>query len=155
MRLRGLSCSDEDIHKLISWTTRKDYPTWIGISLPIKDSVGTDYHEIQFWEDPAEPIQFAHAAPGVYDWLINGFRARSATVHNLPIGMPETFQSLSVITYRTGKAGYILFTLLDSFANSLRDHPVKVEVEYECGYTRIGMGEEVQSRPGDDSGGRN
>jgi hypothetical protein len=54
--------------------------------------------------------------------------------------MPETFQNLSVVAYRTGKAGYILFTPLDSFANSLRDQPVKVEVEYEWGYTRIGMG---------------
>jgi hypothetical protein len=96
---------------------------------------------IQFWEDPAEPIQFAHTAIGVYDWLTNRFRASSTTAHSLPSGMHEIFKNLSVVAYRTGKAGYILFTLLDSFANSLRDQPVKVEVENEWGYTRIGMGD--------------
>jgi hypothetical protein len=45
--------------------------------------------------------------------------------------MPEVFEVLSVITYRNGKAGYIVFTLLDSFADGLRDQPVKVEVEYQ------------------------
>jgi hypothetical protein len=140
LRLRGLSCSDEDTHKLVSWATRKDYPTWIGISLPIKNWVGEDYHEIQFWEDTAEPIQFAHTAIGAYDWLMNRFRSRAAN-QMLPIGMPDKFENLSVVMYRTGKAGYILFTLLDSFASSLRDQPVKVEVNYQWGYTRLGMGD--------------
>jgi hypothetical protein len=54
--------------------------------------------------------------------------------------MPEIFENLSVVTYRTGNAGYILFTLIDSFADSLRDQPVKVEVSYQWGYTRLGMG---------------
>jgi hypothetical protein len=36
-RLRGISCTDADLHTLISWTTRKNYPTLIGISLPIKN----------------------------------------------------------------------------------------------------------------------
>jgi hypothetical protein len=117
---------EEDVHSLISWTTRKDYPTWIGISLPIRDFVGTDYHEIQFWEDPAEPIQFPHTIQGVYDWLTARLRERSGNANRLPIGMPEAFENLSVVTYRTGKEGPILFTLLNSFANSLRDQPVKV-----------------------------
>jgi hypothetical protein len=55
--------------------------------------------------------------------------------------MPEMFEEMSVVTRRNGKAGHILFTLLNSFANSLRDDPVKVEVEYHGGYTRIGMGD--------------
>jgi hypothetical protein len=68
-RLRGISCSDAAIHTLVSWTTRKDYPTFVGISLPIQDWVGQDFHEIQFWEDAIEPIQFSHTAIGVYEWL--------------------------------------------------------------------------------------
>jgi hypothetical protein len=59
----------------------------------------------------------------------------------LPIEMPDKIENLSVVMYRTGKAGYILFTLLDSFAPSLRDQPVKVEVNHRGGYTRFGMGD--------------
>jgi hypothetical protein len=55
--------------------------------------------------------------------------------------MPESFGNLSVVTYRTREAGYILFTLLDSFADSLKNQPVKVGVTYQWGYTRIGMGD--------------
>jgi hypothetical protein len=140
LRLRGLSCSDEDIHKLISWTTRKDYQTLIGISLPIKNWVGDEYHEIQFWEDTIDQIQFDHTAVGAYDWLVNRFRSRAAN-QTLPMGMPDKFENLSVVMYRTGKAGYILFTLLDSFASSLRDQTVKIEVNDRGGYTSLGMGD--------------
>jgi hypothetical protein len=35
--LRGWTQKDEAVHKLISWTTRRDYPTHIGISLEIPD----------------------------------------------------------------------------------------------------------------------
>jgi hypothetical protein len=93
LRLRGVSCSDGDIHALNSWTTRKDHPTWIGISLPIKDWVGGDYHEIQVWEDPAEPIQIAHTAVGVYDWLTNRMRSRGC----MPTGMPVVFEDLPTV----------------------------------------------------------
>jgi hypothetical protein len=146
LRLRGISCTDEEIHKLIAWTTRKDFTTWIGISLPIKNFVGEDYHEIQFWEDPAEPIQFEHTAQMVYEWPIFRIRERPGSFNRLPIGMPEAFENLSVVTYRTGNAGYILFTLFDSFADSLRNQPTKVEVCYQWGYTRIGMGDRYTLR---------
>jgi hypothetical protein len=117
-KLRGTAVIVPGIHSLISWTTRKDCPTWIGISLPVKDWVGTDYHETQFWEEPTEPIQFEHTPEGTYDWLTNRMRERSAgNGGRLPIGMPETFEGLSVISYRNGKAGYIVFTLLNSFAH--------------------------------------
>jgi hypothetical protein len=36
-RLRGTLKSDEEVFKLTAWTTRKDYPTNVGISLPIRD----------------------------------------------------------------------------------------------------------------------
>jgi hypothetical protein len=60
--------------------------------------------------------------------------------------MPEIFEGLSVITNRNGKAGHILFTLIDSFASSLRDQPVEVEVEYRWGYARLGMGDSYTLR---------
>jgi hypothetical protein len=67
---------DQGIHGLISWTTRKDYPTSISISPPVKDWVGTDYHEIQFWEETVDPIQFEHTLTDAYNWLTNGMRER-------------------------------------------------------------------------------
>jgi hypothetical protein len=48
LRLRGQLSPDEAVHKLVSWTCLEDYPMIIGISLPIKDWVGEEYHEIQF-----------------------------------------------------------------------------------------------------------
>jgi hypothetical protein len=102
--------------------------------------------EIQFWEDTIEPIQFSHAAIGFYEWLKTRMMERSGDERRLPEGMPEMFEEMSVVTRRNGKASYILFTLLNSFANSLRDQPVKVEVEYHGGYTRIGMGDRYTLR---------
>jgi hypothetical protein len=78
MRLRGLSCCDEELHKTISWTTLKDYPTLIGISLPIKDWGGEDFREIQFWEDTIDPIQFLDTPVATYDWLMTRLRSRAA-----------------------------------------------------------------------------
>jgi hypothetical protein len=72
-QLRGTFGIDQKIHKLISWTTRKDYPTVIGISLPMKNWVGNEYHEIQFWEEVSEPIQFSHTAVATLQWLITRF----------------------------------------------------------------------------------
>jgi hypothetical protein len=71
---------------------------------------------------------------------------RSGKENRTPAGMPESFEEMSVITRRDGKAGYILFILLNSFADSLRDQPVKIEVEYRGGYTRIGMGDRYRLR---------
>jgi hypothetical protein len=55
--IRGTFKGDEEVHKLMAWTTRKDYPTLVGVSLPVKDWLSQDYHEIQFWEETTEPIQ--------------------------------------------------------------------------------------------------
>jgi hypothetical protein len=55
--------------------------------------------------------------------------------------MPDTFENLSVRIYRDGKAGYILFELLDSFATSLMDMPCRINLEYEYGYASLGFGE--------------
>jgi hypothetical protein len=59
----------------------------------------------------------------------------------LPSGMPDTCENLSVRTYRDGKAGYILFEQLDSFTMSLTDMPCRIHMEYEYGFTRLGIGE--------------
>jgi hypothetical protein len=123
-KLRGTSSADDEIHKLVSWTTRKDYPTMVGISLPIKNWVGEDYHPIQFWEETTEPIgALDNPAADMYVWLISRLRERSQS-QSIPIGMPEIFSDLSVQTSRTGEAGYILYEPLDSLAgritNSIR-----------------------------------
>jgi hypothetical protein len=75
-RLRGVARVNEGVHSLVSWTTRKDYPILIGISLPVKDWVGTDYHEIQFWEETVEPILCEHTPTDAYKWLVNRMRER-------------------------------------------------------------------------------
>jgi hypothetical protein len=54
--LHGTFKIDEEVYKLAAWTTRKDCPTHVGISLPIRDWVGEDYHEVQFWEQVSEPV---------------------------------------------------------------------------------------------------
>jgi hypothetical protein len=47
---RGWAKKDEEVHRLIGWPTLKDYPTHVGISLEVPDCVGSETHEIQFWE---------------------------------------------------------------------------------------------------------
>jgi hypothetical protein len=143
LMLRGESDPDVEVHKLLGWTFRKDYPTVIGISLPIKDWVGEEFHEIQFWEETREPMgEFQNPAAGVYIWLTERLRERSQMgVARLPQGMPETFTGITVKTYRTGKAGYILFELLDNCASSMEDQPIRVQISYEYGHARVGIGD--------------
>jgi hypothetical protein len=140
-RLRGTQQTDEEICKLIAWTTRKDYPTNVGISLPTRNWVGEDYHAIQFWEDVEEPIHTSeqHAA-AMYAWICERLAGRSQA-SRLPTGMPDTFQNLSVRTYKDAKAGYILYEPLDSLADNLTDIPVKAQIEYHNGYAKLGMGD--------------
>jgi hypothetical protein len=38
LRVRGEAMRNEEVHKMVSWTTRKNYPIWVGISLPIPQS---------------------------------------------------------------------------------------------------------------------
>jgi hypothetical protein len=70
LRLRGEAQKDEEVFKLIAWTTRKDYQTLIGISLPIDDPVGGDCHEGQLREEVDEPILITEKhAEKIYNWL--------------------------------------------------------------------------------------
>jgi hypothetical protein len=123
-----------------------DYGTLVGIALPTKNWVGEDYHVIQFWQETYEPIQtMEHPAAEMYIWLISRMHERAQSQF-LPIGMPETFTNLSIRAYRTGKAGYILYEPLDSLSGELIEMPVRVEIEYDYSYTKLGMGESHTQR---------
>jgi hypothetical protein len=108
LRLRVLAKANEEVHKLLSWTCRKDYPLVIGISLTLRDWVGDEFHEIQFWEETTEPFTTENPATDVHNWLLERFRARLVSENQGgPRGMPETFEGLTVTASKTGKAGYI------------------------------------------------
>jgi hypothetical protein len=140
-RLRGQASPDEEVHELLSWTCLEDYPMIIGISLPIKDWVGEEYHEIQFWEEATDLPSMEHPAGETYTWLLERFRSRSVMGGGgIPRGMPETFEGLTVRTHRMGKAGYIIYELENSFARRLEDQPIQAQITYEDGHARLGMG---------------
>jgi hypothetical protein len=134
--LRGAK-KDEAVHKLISWTTLKDYPTHVGISLEIRNWVSPDSHEIQYWETTTflPPIC---SAEEMCNWFVETLLSRSRS-HSLPSGMPPAFTGLEAQTWRTGDSGRILFTPEESFAESMKDQTSMVQIEYGSGYARFGM----------------
>jgi hypothetical protein len=136
-RLRGWSEKDEAFHKILSWTTRKDYPTHIGISLEIQDQVGKNTHEIQFWEKATFLPPIGSGAE-LYNWLVETIRERSRT-SSLPRGMPETFEGIEVHAQRWGNGGYIKFTHQDNLAASMDNQPNIVQLVYGTGYGMFGM----------------
>jgi hypothetical protein len=76
----------------------------------------------------------------MFNWLADRLRGRAE--HGiLPKRMPVSLEGLSVKAYRDGKAGYILFELLDNMAMSLTDMPCRAQIEYEYGYARLGIGD--------------
>jgi hypothetical protein len=129
----------EAVHKLISWTTLKDCPTHAGISLESRNWVGPDSHEVQYWETTTflPPIG---SAEEMYNWFVETLLSRSRS-HSLPSGIPPAFTGLEVQTWRTGDSGRILFTPEESFAESMKDQPNMVQIEYGFGYARFGMGD--------------
>jgi hypothetical protein len=135
----GWTRKDEAVHKLISWTTFKDYPTQIGISLEVPDWVGSDTHEIQYWEEATflPPISSAAEA---YQWLMETLANRS-NQRRLPRGMPPMFECIEVSTERTGPNGRILFSLDTSMVSTVQSMPNMVQIEYGSGYARVGMGD--------------
>jgi hypothetical protein len=77
-KLRGTAKVDEEVHRLVSWTTLNDYGTLVGIALPIKNWVGEDYHVIQFWEETSEAIgAMGHPAAEIYAWLVSRMYERA------------------------------------------------------------------------------
>jgi hypothetical protein len=148
LRLRDTAMMDEEVGRLTASTTRKDSPTLDGIALPIQDWVGEDLHVIQFWEETVDPIPIMeYPAAEMYDWLTMRLRERSQTeARNLPTGMPVTFTGLSVKAYRDGRSGYTLHEPLDSPAVNLTGQPVRIQIEYEYGFAKLGMGDRYTLR---------
>jgi hypothetical protein len=141
MRIRGTAMRGEMVHKEISWTTRKGYKLWIGVSLQINNPVGEHYHEGRLWEEcPEDPIIEANQAEEVCNWLCEKLKERSFTKDILPPEMPFHAEEVSVQTWRDGKSGYIMYTPLDSLVDEpMKDMDVQVRVEYEGGYMEVGM----------------
>jgi hypothetical protein len=139
--LRGTAMMNEEVGKLIAWTTRKDYPTLVGISLPIRDWVGEDYNGIQFWEETTKPIPIMeYPAAGMFQWLSDRLRGRAE--HGILIsGMLEMLTGLSFKAYRNGQAGFVLTESLDSLAGNMTDMPSRVQIEYPYGHAKLGIGE--------------
>jgi hypothetical protein len=137
--MRGETAKDEEIHRMIGWTTRKDYPLMVGISLPIADQSFDGAHEAQLWEETNENWIFdANHAAKAYQWLGERFLSRS--MHRLPpTGMPESISELTITTWKDGKAGYILFTPIDMIATKMADSETRALIEYEFGYMQEGV----------------
>jgi hypothetical protein len=101
-RIRGWSKCDQAVHSVMSWTTRKCYPTQVGISLGNADMVGGEMHEIQLWEERQDLPIIMSGAKWMSQWLIDELEKRSAN-GLLPTGMPPTFTGIEVKTKKTGK----------------------------------------------------
>jgi hypothetical protein len=115
LRLRGEAMRDDEVHAMISWTTREDYPLRIGISLPIQNPVGIELHEVQLWEETGEQWILAEKhAEYVYTWVLNRLACRSSA-RSLPLGMPEDIDEITV--ERTAKLD--IFCLLRTPASRL------------------------------------
>jgi hypothetical protein len=141
LSLRGEAQEKEEVHRILSWTTRKDYQLLVGISFPIQDPVGGDYHEAQLWEEIAEELMFGDKqALGMYVWLSHRLCSRSTT-RALPAGKPDMVDDDAVETSRDDKAGYILFTPRDRLDTAMKNQPVLAVIEYEYGHMKARMGE--------------
>jgi hypothetical protein len=47
--VRGIAEADHEVHKVVSWATRKEYEIYVGVSLPVPDAILDASHEIQYW----------------------------------------------------------------------------------------------------------
>jgi hypothetical protein len=133
---------------MISCTTLESFPIRVGISLPIQNPINSELHEAKLWEELSSTDEWVieeNHADFVYSWLSNRFIARS-TARALPIGMPDSVEEVIVQTRRDGSYGYILFTPEYSLANSMREMPLQVLIEYEEGFTKVGMNESYTIR---------
>jgi hypothetical protein len=140
LRVRGEEKKDEEVHRIISWTTKKSCPLWAGISLPARYKVGDEFHEMQLWEEtPYDIIIVERHAEVVYNWLMARLRGRSSE-GMLPLDMPLLIEGATVQTWKDGRRGYILFTPRDSLTVPVGVMEVQVIIEYDQGYTRVGIG---------------
>jgi hypothetical protein len=138
---RGLLDIDAAVHKMISWTTRKNDPLMLGISLPINDESLQRAHEAQLWEQVIDDaiIENNHAEM-MFQWLLQKLIYRSESDHQRPYGMPEEVSEVTVQTWKDGKAGYILFTPKGMIADSMASMETRIMIEYDGGYMREGIG---------------
>jgi hypothetical protein len=131
LRLRGEDKKNEEVHRIISWTTRKSYPLWAGISLPARYHVGDEFHEMQLWEEtPDDMIIGERHAEVVYNWLMERLRGRSSE-GTLPEDMHLLIEGVTVQTWKGGRSGYILFTPRDSLTVPAGVMEVQVIIEYD------------------------
>jgi hypothetical protein len=138
---RGLADFDAAVHKMISWTTRKNYPLMIGISLPIDDESLNRAHEAQLWEQVIdEAIIENNHAETMYQWLLQKLISRSESDHLRPFRMPESVSEVAVQTWKNGKAGHILFTPTGMIADAISSSETQIMIEYDGGYMREGIG---------------
>jgi hypothetical protein len=85
-RLRGSSTRDEEVHKVLSSATRKNYEVNVGIPLEIPDPVGGESHEIRYWEI-SKNCPTVSSANELYVALAQKLSERSLD-GALPIGIP-------------------------------------------------------------------
>jgi hypothetical protein len=138
-RVRGEDGNNEEVHKMVSWTRRNNYPMWVGISLPIPDQVGGEFHEGQLWEEtPDDMIISERHAEVVYNWLMERLGGRSSE-NMSPVEMTLMVEGATVRTWKDGKGGYILFTPEDSIMTPMKKMEMQIMIEYEQGYMRVGM----------------
>jgi hypothetical protein len=139
LRVRGEAERDEEVHRLISWTTRKNYPTFVGISLPIQDPVGGEFHEGQLWEDVLGDliIEDKHVEQ-FYSYLSERLRAPSSE-NMLPVDIPASIEEVTVQTWKDGREGHILFTPKDSLTTPMKKMEVQVVIDYEEEFMKVRM----------------
>jgi hypothetical protein len=106
--------------------------------------VGSDEHEIQFWEARRE-LQIIASAKELYEWLIEMLENRPAN-GNMPTNTPPTFTEIEVKATKRGSGGSILFASKSNMANSIEEMPVTVKIEYQDGFAVVGIPDRETSR---------
>jgi hypothetical protein len=141
-RIRGedREANDEEVHRMIGWTTRVDYPLWIGISMPIPNADGRGNHEGQLWEEfPDETIVEEYHTDVVSLWLMERLKSRTREGFTPP-EMPFHPDEVTLQTWKDGQGDYILFTPDDANMDLMKTMEMQVMIEYDAGYMRVGMG---------------
>jgi hypothetical protein len=141
VRTRGEDedANNQEVHRMIGWTTRKNYPLYIGISLPVPNQVGGEQHEGQLWEEfPDGKLVERNHANEVYICLAERLRGRSKD--NLqPPEMPFSVEKVTMQTWKDGEAGFILFAPDDALMKPVKATEMQIMIKYEEGFMRVGM----------------
>jgi hypothetical protein len=108
----------------------------VGISREISDPVGTDAHEIGYW-DVTRFLPPIASANELYHWLAMTLRGRSTT-RSLPMTILTPGAEMEVHVHERGNGVYIRFIHRDNPA-SMPDMPILAKIGYVGGYAMIGM----------------